>query len=83
MNGTPSYCEVHNIEINNKIGLIFNFFSFPKQRNEMGKSISYDYVSHEFEYLRGLLIFLPFPKTFWSNIVTFKILNKPLKVFLL
>lgn len=31
----------------------------------------------------GLLIFLPFPKTFWSNIVTFKILNKPLKVFLL
>lgn len=49
----------------------------------MGKSISYDYVSHEFEYRRGLLIFLPFPKTFWSNIVTFKILNKPLKVFLL
>lgn len=78
MNGTPSYCEVHNIEINNKIGLIFNFFSFPKQRNEMGKSISYGYVSHEFGYRRGLFIFLPFPKTFLDKILlSFKILNKP------
>lgn len=49
-NGTPPYCDIFPIEINNKIG--YNFFlpnSFILHHSTIGQRVNYESRSHEFK----------------------------------